>query len=1080
MSSKDEEEVELLPPHHPNHDTTANNGETFIGTIDAVGSADDEAFTNSVPNKSSPWTRHHCISYTITALICVFSAYYWHNRAESYDDNTDHPNGTGVSDGDASIGRVPMPPALSDLDPAGDLGFRSTTRKGLASPSKAWGEHYLSKTEFTPLPTNEWYLNLLSHKAAADPAKAGEVAHVYTVPYVVGVSPPKAFDFHSQANSLTMAGIELFVPAMKTSSINMQMIYQAMGGVSLGAVVDEKSIDKKEDSAPTSYTVDPDVPLSPLGVSLKWNHVNMKSSIVRGMPFSTVRFGQGKMKKSILPKITSGSRLVSILLDGDSSDETNSKKMKCGTLDGKPVVQDPNKKAPITSDGKAEVFHVKREIVFHLAQSDFTWVAFFSKPVKVRCYSDAMPFLSVSGARPDIQFQLDVVEVDEGEVEDELVVQMALLNECTTGKGIIKQHCEHLKNLDYETISSENKMSEYLKVLRRGAMMYPTSPLVGTHFPEEEGSESSDDEGRVTNVVFDWDATNAKSRGSTMKGKGVTAVTASSLRAASSSPFIQKEEQDDHSLLMFALPHHLETLALNEDNVSADSGEYEEDPMCLHTFHGRTCLVHGSVWNLSISHGKPHSFLADRPPVAGAIPSIAEALNDDIKFKLSENVLRGAADTYFPAKILAKMSRVIEINEELQNLKSGEPESNNYSDAEDASVEEAASAAAEITLPSEEDVESLLDDLQQSVEIWLNPGGKEKGGGEAEFLYDASWGGFVNCGCKYTFEKKHPGEGSCSNTFPDCPAIKDVNEDFGNGWYNDHHFHYGYHIYAAAVVAKHRPDWGRKYFDRILLYIRDIANPSADDKHFPMYRQKDWYLGNSWAAGLMSMELSPHGREQESSSEAIAAFEGIALYGNVMMDVFGEDEGKLGSARLVRNVGELLTAMEVSAANRFWHVWGSKTDEEGSTIVSTTKGDALKSIPHINTYPKKYPQPVVGMMYDTMASFQTWFAPEDVVSYGIQLIPLTAVAERRDDPEWSNILYPLYAKSCEDANEANDGFCNENGWSIVQAALLSETGEVADAFEMAQEIPEEVFISDGACGNSLSNTLWFISTRKQS
>ena len=50
-----------------------------------------------------------------------------------------------------------------------------------------------------------------------------------------------------------------------------------------------------------------------------------------------------------------------------------------------------------------------------------------------------------------------------------------------------------------------------------------------------------------------------------------------------------------------------------------------------------------------------------------------------------------------------------------------------------------------------------------------------------------------------------------------------------------------------------------------------------------MFRQKDWYLGNSWAAGLMSMELSPHGREQESSSEAISAFEGIALFGDVMV-----------------------------------------------------------------------------------------------------------------------------------------------------------------------------------------------------
>ena len=42
--------------------------------------------------------------------------------------------------------------------------------------------------------------------------------------------------------------------------------------------------------------------------------------------------------------------------------------------------------------------------------------------------------------------------------------------------------------------------------------------------------------------------------------------------------------------------------------------------------------------------------------------------------------------------------------------------------------------------------------------------------------------GFVNCGCKYTFKKGHEAEGSCNNTFPECPAIEDVNEDFGNAW----------------------------------------------------------------------------------------------------------------------------------------------------------------------------------------------------------------------------------------------------------------------------------------------------------
>ena len=106
------------------------------------------------------------------------------------------------------------------------------------------------------------------------------------------------------------------------------------------------------------------------------------------------------------------------------------------------------------------------------------------------------------------------------------------------------------------------------------------------------------------------------------------------------------------------------------------------------------------------------------------------------------------------------------------------------------------------------------------------------------------------------------------------------------------------------------------------------------------------------------------------------------------------------------------------------------------------------------------------------------FANEDVVSYGIQLIPFTAVAEQRDDPQWSKLLYPAFAESCKTANKANDGFCEDNGWSIVQAGLLAETGEIDDALELAQEVPSKVYLSDGACGHSLTNTLWFIATRK--
>ena len=63
-------------------------------------------------------------------------------------------------------------------------------------------------------------------------------------------------------------------------------------------------------------------------------------------------------------------------------------------------------------------------------------------------------------------------------------------------------------------------------------------------------------------------------------------------------------------------------------------------------------------------------------------------------------------------------------------------------------------------------------------------------------------------------------------------GLNDHNADFGNGMYNDHHFHYGYHIYTAAVLAKADPAWGAQWEDAVLHMISDVAEPS---------RESEWY-----------------------------------------------------------------------------------------------------------------------------------------------------------------------------------------------------------------------------------------------
>eukprot|EP00966_Prymnesium_polylepis_P225204 5208955-Prymnesium_polylepis.1 len=129
----------------------------------------------------------------------------------------------------------------------------------------------------------------------------------------------------------------------------------------------------------------------------------------------------------------------------------------------------------------------------------------------------------------------------------------------------------------------------------------------------------------------------------------------------------------------------------------------------------------------------------------------------------------------------------------------------------------------------------VIDRLKPYVESWL-----EHTSGNA-LAYDTSWGGLISCGCAYD-DCQGTCKPHCTNGGPPdgCPTLGDAGMDFGNAWYNDHHFHYGYHIYAAAVIAAFDAAWGAAKLEAILVLVRDIANPSADDPFFPVHRHKDW------------------------------------------------------------------------------------------------------------------------------------------------------------------------------------------------------------------------------------------------
>ncbi|KAJ8564197.1 hypothetical protein ON010_g7149 [Phytophthora cinnamomi] len=131
-------------------------------------------------------------------------------------------------------------------------------------------------------------------------------------------------------------------------------------------------------------------------------------------------------------------------------------------------------------------------------------------------------------------------------------------------------------------------------------------------------------------------------------------------------------------------------------------------------------------------------------------------------------------------------------------------------------------------------------------------------------------------------------------------ALNDVNADFGNTMYNDHHYHYGYWIVTAAIVNKLDPTWsGIAELNRMTSFlVRDVANPSWDDPYFTKFRSFDWFRGHSYSHGVLSFA---DGKDQKSSSEDMNFHYGVALFGQVTGDEELATIGRL-MTRIVRSL----------------------------------------------------------------------------------------------------------------------------------------------------------------------------------
>ena len=289
--------------------------------------------------------------------------------------------------------------------------------------------------------------------------------------------------------------------------------------------------------------------------------------------------------------------------------------------------------------------------------------------------------------------------------------------------------------------------------------------------------------------------------------------------------------------------------------------------------------------------------LTTRMKFPGVLPSLPDAGGCD-KARLARYVALdarraqpGTKDTYWEGKHLGKLAALAPIAEQ-----SGPP------------------GAAE----------ALRTALKARLEGWFTAAGRD---GRAKrrglFYYNRAWGTLIGYPASYASDTQ----------------------------LNDHHFHYGYFIKAAAEIARRDRAWSApdRWGGMVKLLIRDVACADRADPMFPFLRSFDPYAGHSWASGHAKFG---DGNNNESSSEAMNAWCAMILWGQAAGD------------RRVRDLGIYLHTTEMSAIGEYWF----DTRDEN--------------------HPKDYTPSVVTMIWGGKGANGTWFSAKPEAVHGINFLPI--------------------------------------------------------------------------------------------
>ncbi|MDF1696741.1 MAG: glycosyl hydrolase [Saprospiraceae bacterium] len=211
---------------------------------------------------------------------------------------------------------------------------------------------------------------------------------------------------------------------------------------------------------------------------------------------------------------------------------------------------------------------------------------------------------------------------------------------------------------------------------------------------------------------------------------------------------------------------------------------------------------------------------------------------------------------------------------------------------------------------------------------------------------------------------------------------------------NDHHFHWGYFIHAAAFIEQFVPGWSEEWGGMINLLIRDAASADRDDDQFPFLRNFSPYAGHSWANGFATF---PFGNDQESTSESMQFASSLIHWGSITEN----DE--------IRDLGIYIYTTEQSACEEYWFDMNNRTFKDG--------------------YGYQLASRIWGNGYDN----QTFWTSDIAAAYGIEMYPIHggSLYLAHNQEYMQSLWNEISSNTGILSNEANDNLWHDTYWKYL-------------------------------------------------